>query len=410
MAIPFTDFSSKPILDSPFKNIFENVLKGYKMSQEPAKMKQEASARELANKLKELDVEHKPKEYELDDKGKEYANALKGKALEHYDEKYNLENQYKQSQINKNNRPEALKGALAQAFQLRQSLDPNSPTYEQDSRSVNQYINKLGTSSNGVQVSTNPDGGVEVSVGGQGEVANILGLPPLPKGQTYLFDENKKPIGIGKPYSEGEKKEASGRAAFNIWQNFITDAQAPYSGKGATRQFESDVAKYSTDEEARNRIDNLLAADKLLFSTTVKEEATLGGANTNQAYNRITHSLENSEIYPLLKKIAKYQLPQGYSKASSDIFNQQVNEGTEAGQNIPAYKAFYFNKNPSDTSGSNKNGGLKPSSKVPEPKILGTHNGITTIKHGNKTLKIPVKLVDRYMLEHSKPAFGGQYG
>lgn len=343
MAIPFTDFSRAPLLESPWKNAFEDVLKGYKMSQEPAKMREEQSARQLANKLKELDVEHKPKEYELNDQGKSLANALQSKALEHYDERFGLEKRLKQAQINKANRPEQLKGALAQAMQLRNSLNPSSPNYERDLKDVNQYINKLGTSSKGIQVSTTPEGGVEVSIGGQGQLANTLGLPPLPKGQVYLLDENQKPMGIGKPYSEGEKKEESGRAAFNIWQQFITDSQAPYSGKGATRQFESDVQKYSTDEAAKNRIDNLLAADKLLFSTTVKEEATLGGANTNQAYNRITHSLENSEIYPLLKKISKYQLPQGYSKASSDIFNQMVNKGTEAGKNIAAYKPFYFN-------------------------------------------------------------------
>lgn len=101
MAIQFTDFSSKPILESPFKNMLEDVLKGYKMGAEPAKMKQESSARELANKLKGLEVEHKPKEYELNDQGKSLANSLKSKALEHYDEKFGLEKQLKQAQIQK---------------------------------------------------------------------------------------------------------------------------------------------------------------------------------------------------------------------------------------------------------------------------------------------------------------------
>lgn len=365
MAIQFTDFSRAPLntQESPLSSIFENVLKGYKMSQEPAKMKQESSARELANSLKKLEVEHKPKEYELTDQHKSLTNSMLSKANEHYEEKYGLERDLKKAQINKANRPEALKGALAQAMQLRKSLNPDSPDYERDLAEVNNYINKLGASKNGIQVSTSPEGGVEVSIGGQGDKA-IAGMPALPKGQTYLFDENKKPIGIGKPYSEAEKKEASGRASFNLWQKFITDAQAPYSGQGASQQFESDVADYSEDPEAKERIDNLLAADKLLFSTTVKEEATLGGANTNQAYNRITHSLQNSEIYPFLKGIAKYQLPQGYSKASSDIFNQKVNEGTELGQNIPAYKAYYFDKP------TPKNDDLSKSLKVNAPIVV----------------------------------------
>jgi ribosomal protein L23 len=99
MAIQFTDFSKAQLLDSPAKTIFEDVLKGYKMSQEPGKMKQEASARELANQLKGLEVEHKPKEYALNDQQKGLANALQSKALEHYEEKFKLDKDYKTAQI-----------------------------------------------------------------------------------------------------------------------------------------------------------------------------------------------------------------------------------------------------------------------------------------------------------------------
>lgn len=111
----FVDYSRAPLQESPWKNAFEDVLKGYKMSQEPAKMKQEATARELANQLKDLDVKHKPTEYALGDKQKSLANALQSKALEHYEEKFKLDQDYKQAQINKANRlpsstPSALKG------------------------------------------------------------------------------------------------------------------------------------------------------------------------------------------------------------------------------------------------------------------------------------------------------------
>lgn len=99
MATQFTDFSRAPLLESPWKNIFEDVLQGYKISQEPTKMKQESSARELANQLKKLEVEHKPKEYALSDQGKSLANALHSKALEHYEEKYALDKEYKEAQI-----------------------------------------------------------------------------------------------------------------------------------------------------------------------------------------------------------------------------------------------------------------------------------------------------------------------
>ena len=101
MAINFTDFSRAPLLDSPAKSIFEDVLKGYQISQEPAKMREEQSARELANQLRKLEVDHKPKEYELNDQGKSLANALQSKALEHYEEKFGLERDLKKAQIEK---------------------------------------------------------------------------------------------------------------------------------------------------------------------------------------------------------------------------------------------------------------------------------------------------------------------
>ena len=101
MAIQFTDFSKAPLLDSPAASIFEDVLKGYKMSQAPKKMQQESDSRALANKLKDLDVQHKPKEYALNDAGKALANALRQKALDTYDERWELDKQVKQANIKK---------------------------------------------------------------------------------------------------------------------------------------------------------------------------------------------------------------------------------------------------------------------------------------------------------------------
>jgi hypothetical protein len=105
MAIQFTDFSKAKLLDAPGKNIFEDVLKGYAISQEPAKMKEEQSARQLANKLRELEVEHKPTEYALNDQHVSLANSIQSKALEHYDEKLQLEKDFKNAQIAKALRP-----------------------------------------------------------------------------------------------------------------------------------------------------------------------------------------------------------------------------------------------------------------------------------------------------------------
>ncbi|KTD29669.1 hypothetical protein [Legionella maceachernii] len=101
MAIQFTDFSRAPLLDSPWGNMLENVLKGYQISKEPAKMAEEQKQRELTTKLKDMEVQHKPTEYKLSDQEKGLANALKSKALEHYEEKFALERDLKKAQIQK---------------------------------------------------------------------------------------------------------------------------------------------------------------------------------------------------------------------------------------------------------------------------------------------------------------------
>jgi hypothetical protein len=99
MAINFTDFSRIPAQGNAAANIFEDVLKGFKMEREPAKMAEEQKQRELATGLKQLEFEHKPKEYALSDQEKGLANALKSKALKSYDEKLDLERRYKEAQI-----------------------------------------------------------------------------------------------------------------------------------------------------------------------------------------------------------------------------------------------------------------------------------------------------------------------
>ena len=117
MAINFTDFSKIPVQESALKNIWEDVLTGYKIGKEPAKMEAERQAKEEEQKkrkletgIKELELGHKPKEYELSDKQKALENNLKQKALDTFAEKQDLERRYKESQISKNNRPAGSSG------------------------------------------------------------------------------------------------------------------------------------------------------------------------------------------------------------------------------------------------------------------------------------------------------------
>ena len=130
MAINFPNFLNAPSPKSPWEGLFENVLKGYKMSQEPAKMREEQSARQLANKLKELEVGHKPKEYELSDKSTELANSLKEKANQYYEQNRDLERRYKESQINKNLKPSSSGSPFTGLVKNYVSTHPNATPEE----------------------------------------------------------------------------------------------------------------------------------------------------------------------------------------------------------------------------------------------------------------------------------------
>lgn len=128
MAIQFTDFSSKPLLDAPGKDIFEDILKGYQMGKEPANMKRDADAKDLANKLKQLDVEHKPKQYDLDDKAKDFANQLQKAAISRLPKKYAMEealNDARIKKLNGNNLTNVLKpnGKVANIAWVKKELE-----------------------------------------------------------------------------------------------------------------------------------------------------------------------------------------------------------------------------------------------------------------------------------------------
>ena len=67
----FTDYSKVPLQDSPAATLFEDVLKGYKMQQEPGKMALEKKKSELANQLKQVEIEQKPAQMDLERRYKE---------------------------------------------------------------------------------------------------------------------------------------------------------------------------------------------------------------------------------------------------------------------------------------------------------------------------------------------------
>ncbi len=166
------------------------------------------------------------------------------------------------------------------------------------------------------------------------------GLPP---GQDYIKDQKGNNIAISRPFSEREKKEQSGRNFFNVVYPDILKATSYYSGEGSILRFNHDIEHYNTDKSAKKRIINYLAAIQLSPSTMVKENATVGGANTNQVYNRLMKSLVASDLPIDVERLeTQFRLPRGAKLSAGLKFQEILNRATKAGENIPSRTTEYL--------------------------------------------------------------------
>jgi hypothetical protein len=320
-----------------YANAFEDALKGYKIAKEPEKMQQETNARDLANKLKQLDVEHKPKEYELDDRGKSLANSLKAKANEHYEENYDLDRQLKQANINKANRAPELKGVLSQAFQMRNNLDPKDPNYEHDKKTLNRYIDNFGNK-NGSAPVTQPGEGVKIDLP-EGKQGYIPGLGNLKKGWQVVKDDKGNDIGVNVPMTDDQVKQYKAKEKFDIIYPFINKSLSEYSGQGSWERFTRDAQNYNKNQEAKKNIDNYFAAKNLISIGSTTENARIGGHATNVQLGELKKTLDKSEVFKKLETGSGFVLPQKYAKNSGDIFKNYLDKVEKAAKtNIPAYE------------------------------------------------------------------------
>jgi len=368
MAIQFTDFSSKPLLDAPGKDIFEDILKGYQMGKEPANMKRDADAKDLANKLKQLDVEHKPKQYDLDDKSKSLANAIQQKALDtydarwqiekdqkeaanalknkeyaNYDQKQELERRYKESTIAKNLADHKNKGNFVNTLEYRNNLDPNSPTYDKDYKATTAYLKNLAKDSGmGNEITANGEP-IKVDLP-DGKVGYVPGLGKMPVGTLPVYDEHGSFIGVNAPADKEFLKQWKGKTKFNIVQPFLNKALSVYSGSGSWADFTKDQNNYSKDPAAKQRIDDFFAARRLMAVTSTTENARIGGHATNAQIDKLLETLDSSEVHKRLEQGATITLPKGYAEVSGKIFKKYMDEMDDAAtKNIPAYEFRVLN-------------------------------------------------------------------
>ena len=409
-----------------YANVFENALKGYKMQQEPGKMAQEKEQRELVNKLKNLEVEHKPTEYALNDQGKSLANALHAEALKYLPKQRQMAEELNAANISKAKQSQGLKGALAAAFQLRNNLNPDDPNYEKDKNSIENYINKLGAQS-GVSPITQAGEGIKINLP-EGKSGYVPGLGKLKTGWQPVKDAKGNDIGVNVPMSDKQIDQWKAKEKFDVIYPFINDSLSQYTGQNSWENFTNDARNYSKDIDAKERIDNYLAAKKLISIGSTTENARIGGHATNAQLAELKKTLDSSEVFNKIERGSGFVLPAKYAKDSGKIFKSYLDNVEKAAKtNIPAYE--FRALNPADheksaevnnpnllTAPSNQlmaNALTKNQSEVKSfepPKVINVINGIATVKNGNKILKIPENLLDRYMTEQAKAARGDDYG
>jgi ribosomal protein L23 len=416
MAIQFTDFSRAPLLDSPAKTIFEDALKGYQMSQEPAKMQQEASARELANQFRKLEVEHKPKEYELGDKQKSLANALQSKALEHYEEKFGLEKQLKQAQIQKALQTNLGGNVKANGELANYIVSHPEATHEEIRKAYDEihgrkaeHENTIINRSKDVVAGNSFD---KLPINDKKQAVALMkgmGVDPIQatswlrsgKSPSQYAEENNIDISNVTPeYALGEQniKEAQRASAYmdeiDTLDKHINEGLGQYQNKimGYSLEQIADAAEGNNpDKQGR-----ALAARALLPELSALRLKIAGGNIGIEALRELEH-----------KSLGKLNIIEGL--VDSPTFNSTQKYIRQWIEEAGRTRINSLNKFSMLKSRLQKGSETEPHRKS-APEIIDTVNGITTIRNGNKTLKIPEKLVDKYMEENMPVQFGGQYG
>lgn len=158
-----------------------------------------------------------------------------------------------------------------------------------------------------------------------------------------VVDTEKEATAIRRPYSEREKKEQSGRRSFNITYPFILKSTSYYSGKGSIKRFNDDIANFDTDPKAQKRILNYITASQLVTQGIIKEDATLGGANTNQVYNRLAKSLSSSDLPIKFEQLERqFRLPNSANLKAGLKFQEILNKSLKAGESLPSRTTEYL--------------------------------------------------------------------
>lgn len=350
----FTNYAAIPQQVPQYAGIdtvLNNFIKGYQTAALPKQMQQQQEAAALQQQLAQYQLQAAPeqlKALQLQNRGSELANqyapqqeAAKLALFQAQAKAAGQPKQYAPTEVEK-------------LIQAQGMYDPNSP----QGKIIADRLNKLTAQSNGITIGKDPvTGDQTIQIGGAQS-----GLQKSATGEEPAYEINptngkQEQIGVYVKPTTKDIEEASGRGFFNYTIPFLNKSTSVYSGKGGNEKFESDLANFDVDKDAHANIVNFLAATKLLPSSAVKENAAIGGPNTQKIINELKSSLNSSDVPAILKSIGtQYQLPGSANKEASDLFQKMVNEATEKGQkSIPARILRRFEPSKSNASESKYN-------------------------------------------------------
>lgn len=171
-------------------------------------------------------------------------------------------------------------------------------------------------------------------------------LSHMRAGETLVYDETgTKPIGERVHYTPLERERSAGREFFDLATPVINKGFSGFKGKESIKDYMKYVNNYSTDSVAKEKIDDLLLAQKLVTPTIVNEMQTIGSGKQKVMFQALQKAFPGTDLPSALTGfVNQLQLPQEAFNRANERAAQFISEKTrEAADSVPATHIRYFN-------------------------------------------------------------------
>ena len=387
MAINFLGQAKAPDL-SGLSDIFENIAKGYKIGRMPDTMREEQEGRMRDNAIREMKLAlgksgeaRAAEKFKQDQEDRDYLNNLmpggqQSGAQQQPGEQMQIPTkEFGESlgMFSPEGMADAQQQAQQQQMQQQQQMPsgPDMSVFERDPRAralfkhrygydpVDKELSFMGPAREAMDLErlksqVGEDSGVYQNAlksykskqQAQGDLSETrqAKLGGLGTGESWIKDDTGEIVGKNTKVTPEDKKEYKGRGYFNEVYPIMNKGLSNYSGQGSVSKFTKDVNNYGVNPESTKAVDDYLLAKNLVASAAIKEAATLAGGKTQGIFNRISKTLDSSDLPKSVDALAKqFGLPSSATEKANTRFNQVVNRATRAGElNVPAFNKQYF--------------------------------------------------------------------